>query len=223
MLSAEEQAAVTDAIARVQQRAADQLGPHRQTTHVIDFVAQLHQSVDKLARQVHESGRAVDCKAGCTHCCRARVEVTEPEIFHIARALKAGSVEALEARVSRLRHHQSAIAPDAPVRPVCAFLDNQLCSIYAVRPAACRKAHSLSVSHCERGAPEIPQHLDLTLGAEVLMRGTANAYRQVGLATTAQELCAAVLQALEDDTAETRWLEGETVFGPGASNRRAAP
>lgn len=70
-------------------------------------------------------------------------------------------------------------------------------------------------------AADIPQHLDLTLGAEVLMRGTANAYRQVGLATTAQELCAAVLQALEDDTAEARWLNGVSVFEPDKSNRRS--
>lgn len=221
MLSPDEQAAVADAIARVQQRAADHLATHRQADSAIRFVAQLHQAIDKLTRQVHESGRAVDCKAGCTHCCRARVEVTEPEIFNIVRMLKAGSTETLETRIRRLRHHQSATTSDAPARPDCAFLDNQLCAIYAVRPAACRKAHSLSVADCARMAADIPQHLDLTLGAEVLMRGTANAYRQVGLATTAQELCAAVLQALEDDTAEARWLNGESVFEPDKSNRRS--
>ena len=219
MLSPDEQVAVTDAIARVQQRAADHLASHRQADSVIQFVAQLHQAVDTLTQQALEAGRPIDCKAGCTYCCRARVEATEPEIFTIARSLKAGSAEALAARITRLQHHQAltAIDADATARPDCAFLDNQLCAIYEVRPAACRKAHSLSVADCQRGAAEIPQHLDLTLGAEVLMRGTANAYRQVGLVTTAQELCAAVLRVLADDTAEMRWLKGEPVFERGSS------
>jgi hypothetical protein len=44
------------------------------------------------------------------------------------------------------------------------------------------------------------------------MKGTAEAYCQVGLKTSAHELCKAVLQALTDETAEARWHNGEAVF-----------
>ena len=66
-----------------------------------------------------------------------------------------------------------------------------------MRPAACRKAHSLSAAHCAEQSPTIPQNLRLLVDAEALMAGTALAYRDQPLPASSHELNAAVLAALD--------------------------
>ena len=99
-------------------------------------------------------------------------------------------------------------------RQPCSFLVHDRCAIYSVRPAACRKAHSLSAAHCAEQSPTIPQNLRLLVDAEALMAGTALAYRDQPLPASAHELNAAVLAAL-DGTASPpagallRWYRGD--------------
>ena len=102
-------------------------------------------------------------------------------------------------------------------RKSCPFLKDRLCSIYQVRPAACRKAHSADVSQCEAHAPVIPQNLEIALNAEALLRGTSGAYRQRGFDASAHELVRAVLLALLDPSAQARWYNGEQVFESAAA------
>jgi hypothetical protein len=89
-----------------------------------------------------------------------------------------------------------------------------LCSIYQVRPAACRKAHSSDVTECEAHAPVIPQDREIALRAEALIIGTSGAYRQRGFDASSYELVRAVLIALRDPSAQARWYRGEPVFEP---------
>ena len=109
-------------------------------------------------------------------------------------------------------------------RQPCSFLVHDRCTIYSVRPAACRKAHSLSAAHCAEQSPTIPQNLRLLVDAEALMAGTALAYRDQPLPASAHELNAAVLAAL-DGTASPpagallRWYRGDD----GALARRSTP
>lgn len=216
MLSADEEVAFRASIAGVRRVAADALDRLHGPAAVVQFVANLHRSVDGVAQRAWQAGPVPDCRAGCAHCCSLRVEATEPEIFRIVRKLRelpAAEVAALVERL-RLRVLAKDRAPPGADRLDCSFLmQGSLCSIYEVRPAACRKAHSLSVAACAARADVIPQNLRLVLDAEALMVGTAEAYREVHLAASAHELLAAVLQALADPTAEARWYAGETVFG----------
>jgi hypothetical protein len=87
-----------------------------------------------------------------------------------------------------------------------------LCSIYQVRPAACRKAHSSDVAECEAHAPVIPQDREVALHAEALLIGTSDAYRQRGFDASSYELVRAVLIALSDPSVQARWYGGEQVF-----------
>jgi Fe-S-cluster containining protein len=205
MLSEEEQSASLEAIARVRESAAARLGSHRDVA--VDFVVNLHRAVDKVMQQ---PVTLTACRAGCACCCQVRVEATEPEIFRIARELRQRPPAQIAILVERLRNR--AVTAEATSRRDCAFLEDSLCSIYELRPAVCRRAHSLSAERCHSFAPEIPQDLDMLLRAGVLMMGTSEAYRQVGLPSSAHELCSAVLLALTDATAETRWLNGKAVF-----------
>ncbi len=202
-----------DAISRVQQRVVAGLHGVGESTRAVAFIANLHRGVDDVAARAAAGGLVPDCHAGCAHCCRVRVEATDPEVLHIARGLRQWPAPRKAAQVAALRAHVAAQAAAVPGASLyCSFLVDRQCSIYALRPAACRKAHSLAVEQCAAHAPQIPQNLKLLTEAEALMAGTAAAYEQARLPATAHELNAAVLAALTDDTAEARWYGGERVF-----------
>ena len=214
MLSANEKDAFLDSIKRVRDNTVKHLSAGKDVSFAINFVATLHRAVDKVAQQASVLGPKPECVARCTYCCYVRVEVTEPEIFRIARELKNRPLTQISVHLERLRKHVTAVQVKKPntQRMACAFLENNLCSIYEVRPAVCRKAHSLSVERCESFASEIPQNFEIILGAEALMKGSSDAYRQINLCSSSHELCSAVLLAMKDETAEARWYAGESVF-----------
>ena len=225
VLSAEEEAAFRASIAGVRRAAAAALEGLQGSANVVRFIAHLHRAVDEVTQRAWQAGPAPDCRAGCAHCCSLRVEATAPEVFRIARKLRVQPEAELAALVERLRLRVLAARSGLPGtrRLDCTFLaSGALCSIYEQRPAACRKAHSLSVAACEAHAAAIPQNLSLVLDAEALMVGTAEAYRDVHLAASAHELLEAILLALSDATAEARWAAGVDVFA-SASAAAGAP
>ncbi|MEO6853315.1 MAG: YkgJ family cysteine cluster protein [Rhodoferax sp.] len=211
-----EQAAFLQSVANVQQAALRQLQAQPGATAVVAFVRFMQQGVDQVVAAAQQQGVQLDCAAGCSHCCQAKVEAMAPEILLIAGAIAAGSAQQQAQTIARLQAHQAVQAEGAAPwsrQPACPFLVDQLCSIYALRPASCRKAHSQDVRACRSDAAQIPQSLQLVLQAEALQLGTAAAYRQHGLDAEPQELVQAVLQALHDPSAASRWLGGDPVFG----------
>ena len=211
MLTDDERTAFLQSIARVRQRAAQVLRQSQGADDTVAFIAQLHRGLDTVAEQARTTGPQPACQAGCAHCCHLRVEATEPEVFHIAKHLRAQPAEALADALSALHRHvtTAALNPTNPARQACSFLVDERCSIYPVRPAACRKAHSLSAQHCAEQSATIPQNLRLLVDAEALMAGTALAYRDQPLLASAHELNAAVLAALNDPAAQARWYQGD--------------
>lgn len=230
-LTEAEQAAFLQSIARVRSAAARALQAARSTAlqraaatgaeahktteaaaqAAVGFITQLHHGLDTVADHARTTGPQPACQAGCAHCCHLRVEATEPEVFHIAQHLRAQPPVALADTISALQRHAAtaALNPASPARQACSFLVNDRCSIYPVRPAACRKAHSLSAMHCADQSTTIPQNLRLLVDAEALMAGTALAYRDQPLPASAHELNAAVLAALTHATALHRWHQGD--------------
>lgn len=215
-LGADEHAAFLLSIENVQGAAARQLGGHPDQESVIAFVGHLQLGVDKVVGEHIQRGAKPDCKPGCSYCCRARVEALPAEIFRISRHLLQRPGSLLQPLMAGLQEQLSSARDPVPWkdRRACAFLERGLCSIYEVRPASCRKAHSLDVARCASGAAEIPENLGLVLDAEALMKGVSNAYQQLGLESSGVELAGAVLLALSDRTAEARWYRGERVFRP---------
>ena len=214
MLSPEEHAEFLLATETVRQAALRHLEAMRSVPHVIYFIASLQRGVDSVAQTVAAGGPQFACKAGCSHCCNVRVEALEPEVFQIARELKKLPAEKLGEITRRLQQHVAMVSgmPLAQQQSPCPFLENHLCTIYSVRPAVCRKAHSFEVAKCEEAGAEIPQSLALLLKAEALMQGTAAAYREVKLAASGHELGQAVLLALADAGTKSRWALGEPIF-----------
>lgn len=213
-LSQDEQAAFARSSVNVRVVALRQLRTIRDASSAIGFVSNLHRAVDKVVEEADGHGPAMDCRAGCSHCCTVRVEASEAEVFRIAGELKRRPAGEIDAVAGRLARRAAAGDNDGPPsgRTPCGFLDNHLCSIYEIRPAVCRKAHSLSVARCRDHAPQIPQNLGMHLSAHALIEGTSDAYREAALPASPQELCRAVLMALRDDSLEARWYRGESVF-----------
>jgi hypothetical protein len=208
MLTPEEAAAFHASIDRVARRAKSGLDRVQGAEGAVEFVVNLHRGIDQVADRAARDGPPPDCRAGCAHCCSVRVEATEPEVLRIVHWLRAQSPGIAAAALQALRQP----TPAGQRRP-CAFLaPGDVCAIYAVRPATCRKAHSLSVDACAAFEPTLPQNLRRVVDAEALMAGTSAAYRQCGLPSSAHELQSAVLTALEDDTAQARWFAGQAVF-----------
>ena len=97
---------------------------------------------------------AVACRAGCDHCCYQVVGVTPPEALAIAAELRRSLSPDALARVivhvneaaDRARGLDAAerFSPDHP----CTFLEAGRCTIYEVRPLACRGMNSLDAAEC---------------------------------------------------------------------------
>lgn len=192
-------------------QAAEATEPAAQAA--VDFIAQLHKGLDTVAEQARATGPQPACQAGCAHCCHLRVEATEPEVLRIAQHLHTLPDADQTTTLLRLQQHVAAASAGATRQP-CSFLVNDRCAIYSVRPAACRKAHSLSAAHCAEQSPTIPQNLRLLVDAEALMAGTALAYRDQPLPASAHELNAAVQAALggtplDAPSALLRWYRGD--------------
>lgn len=216
-LSEAEQSRLMASIGRVEQAVNKHLAPLGNSQAVIHWVRQLHSNVETVYDRHVSAGAAVKCSKGCGHCCHIRVEALPPEIFRIATHLQerwAHDPSDKAATLQRLADHPQAMASarSAQEQPACPFLVQQVCSIYEVRPAVCRKGHSLDVHACQTHAPTLPQSLPLLADAEALIQGTSRAYADQGLESGGHDLASGVWHALHDASAQPRWLAGEAVF-----------
>jgi Fe-S-cluster containining protein len=98
----------------------------------------------------------VACRAGCDHCCYQSVGATPPETLaiadHLRRTLSKAELAAVAAHVAEVhRRTQGLSAADrfSPDHP-CAFLRDGRCSIYEVRPLACRGMNAFDADQCSR-------------------------------------------------------------------------
>jgi hypothetical protein len=100
----------------------------------------------------------------------------------------------------------------------CPLLRDDLCLVYAARPATCRTAVSRDVAACERAFrlgsenEEIPTptfYIEMRAGYSLALAG---ALRRAGFPAAAYEYNAALNAALGAPDAEAAWLAGEDIF-----------
>ena len=207
MLSEQEAAALQNSAARVGERVQAELRARPGVEYALTFVENLHRSMDKTIRQANERGQPMECQAGCASCCSVRVEVSPVEALWLARQLRAWPEARQQALHQRLQQRLTLfeMTMETSPRRECVLLENNLCSVYAWRPASCRKAHSFSATACQSQAATIPQDLAITMAAEALQRGMAQGYRLAGLPSAPMELTAALQWALSCPDVEAAW------------------
>jgi Fe-S-cluster containining protein len=108
---------------------------------------------EQYLRRTEAKRGKLPCKKGCSHCCYMRVAVSEPEAQLIMKYVDSNNVQP----DLTLARAQLASLPDDSDEAVqntnagdwwyqhmptdvrrCMFLENEVCSIYSVRPLACR-------------------------------------------------------------------------------------
>jgi len=118
-------------------------------------------------QQAAEASQTISCRKGCANCCRMLVPLSAPEAFalreyiehlptdrrtHLLNRLRDTkdrlSREGLWSRLNEIAEASTAV-PDEELDPInrsyyalripCPYLENELCSIYEARPAACRE------------------------------------------------------------------------------------
>lgn len=103
--------------------------------------------VNELVDEAHagDHGRPITCSKGCSACCYIQVFITEDEAHLIASThnITKEKLDHWETQSRWSADPQSYCSHPLPKRR-CAFLKDNVCSIYEDRPAACRNQLSVS-------------------------------------------------------------------------------
>jgi Fe-S-cluster containining protein len=160
------------------------------------------------------------CQRGCATCCTLRVTATAPEVWLVARFLRAVAPR-LEARgidlwglVAEADAHTRGLGEVGRVtqRQRCAFIASGACVIYAVRPLACRGHASHDVNACTEAAAgqrfDVPVSVGHRRVRALVQNAMQSALREAGLAWGSYELNHALMLARAQPDAEAAWLAG---------------
>ena len=186
--------------------------------------ARVHLAVDTMmSRQPDVPGKPIACKAGCDYCCHYRVYAYAPEVLAIAAHVQQWPDLKRDALVTRLQAYVQATASMTSEQHEranlpCAFLEQHRCSVYEVRPVACRKHHSLSAETCRQVCehPEIGGDLERNAlrmqASDGVVVPWVLALRREGLDFARYELGAAALKSIENQAAGRRFRDGKSAF-----------
>ena len=193
-----------------------------------------HRSVDPLMDFVYSSLMAgaefiahvpIACGKGCSFCCKMWVDATPPEtLFTVKNMPPEQRQRAMEA-VERVCSQTSGVDffdRCGKVNPPCPLLDTEgACSVYEIRPVACRTLVSSNVDDCkatfidgsEEGFPSPQVWFTLRDSYNTALEG---ALIHQGLAYQAREWNDSLRIALTTPDAEAQWLSGADVFAAAA-------
>ena len=176
-------------------------------------------------QKIRQSQVPLACREGCSVCCCLRVDVFAHEVFLIARHIGTSfSVRETSDLLARLAAHSEKVLPLTPGEHatqniVCPLLQNNRCSIYPVRPHACRRHHSQDFAACQYtfDHPEdlvTPAAHDRELFQTLTeaMHQNIAAYARLGFDPTIYELGTALHEALLDPETPRHWQQREEAF-----------
>ena len=126
----------------------------------IELARNTYEFTDRSIRQVHadcHDGHRVACRSGCTYCCMVPVAASAPEVLAIATFVRERFDEERQSSLDqRVEANISAtegmdMSQRDRVRLDCPFLEAGQCTVYEVRPIACRGYSSYDVDGLQRG------------------------------------------------------------------------
>jgi Fe-S-cluster containining protein len=210
-------------------------------------LAAMAQAVHRLADEVWANVRGdveraagkrpqIACAAGCSACCSQQVAVAPVEAAAIAQYVTRHFTDEEDtALVARLRALDTltrgkTALERAHMREPCAFLVENRCSIYPVRPLRCRAVYSRDAGYCGWAAAhpdEAAAERRSRDGAgpcvvapvkimDAALVGLARACRTLGIDAESVELTAAARIALAVPGLEEFVANGEPVFAAAA-------
>lgn len=137
-------------------------------TAIVPLMRRLGEEAQALEEaRTLESGKTISCKKGCAACCRMMVPLSPPEAFALREFVHSLPAERQQRIAVRLAQSKSLLLAhglwhrllelgettqppdDDALEPInrdyyalrtpCPFLEDEACSIYEERPAACRE------------------------------------------------------------------------------------
>lgn len=171
-----------------------------------------------------EGQPAIACHKGCATCCTLRVTATAPEVLLIARYIRATAHLLGQAGIDLTQRVTDADAVTrglseaerVKLRRRCAYIHDGVCVIYQVRPLACRGHASYDKKACVEAAAgradAVPISEPHQVVRSIVQTSMQSALRDGGYAWGAYELNHALMIALRNPDAATRWLGGHDVF-----------
>jgi Fe-S-cluster containining protein len=164
----------------------------------------------------------IQCRSGCTFCCHQNVDVTIPEAILVALRLgdeadprRAATLEAAEMFTGL--DDEARIATGRP----CPMLVSERCSVYEVRPLACRSFTSPDAANCQTALDSLKGgkgviRADVYAVLQFLCNGeqaaTLGICRDLGLQAAIVDLTQTVAAIIRDPKLIERWAAGEQVF-----------
>jgi hypothetical protein len=162
----------------------------------------------------------IACGRGCSHCCHSPwVDARPPEVLFAAKSMSTEQRERAAGALKKSagQRHGKSLQERARAVVACPLLDDDKCGIYGARPCVCRSLVSTDADICRRtyleasGESFLSPGVWRTLGAaySVAFEG---ALLHAGLAAVTRSLADCLEIALQDPSAEARWLAGQDVF-----------
>ena len=181
----------------------------------------------------------IACKNGCSWCCYKQVEVSPLEVFAITNYIENRhekfEIDDLKFRLAELDKITNGLSPLSRLKETlpCAFLVDNSCSIYEVRPLACRGGNSIDADLCRRHVEDldsVEKEIELYGNPywihavpfkimHALRDGLTAGIKKFQLGQEQLELTAATLIALNAKSSLERWIRGEDVFTEGRINK----
>lgn len=187
--------------------------------------------VQRIAHEIVDSAsgsglvKGLACAKGCAFCCYMRVEVVAPEAFLIAdylrKRLRQDQISEVRSIAAKNwgRLAPLSFAARQKISMPCPLLQNGCCSVYPVRPMACRTYHSTDVGKCrsdfengtffERGDSFL---LGVRYSGLAVQSAVLTSFSKAGYDARTYDLNAALDRVLESSTAERRWKAKKKAF-----------
>jgi hypothetical protein len=212
------------------QQAIDAFKCIRTPSHRDRAVQRVNEKADELfAQTLDRTGAKLACQAGCSFCCHIKVDLSAHEVLVIADFVKRKiGGEELGVIAKRASENQELLKPlnveqQFMTNVPCPLLKDNHCSVYPVRPLACRRHHARSVDPC-RKAYEDPTNLASGNTLEPRLAGTMSLFslgqrkgiKTAGFDSRIYDINAALVEALESDRPNQRWLKGKPAFSDAA-------
>ncbi len=200
----------------------------------VELARRVNELTDRSIAQVHEAcqdGHEIACRSGCTYCCMFPVAASAPEVLaiaaHVRERFDKDRQAALDRRVGANISATEGMAMSRRdrVRLDCPFLEAGRCSVYEVRPVACRGYSSYSVEDCREDfehpgtGVDVPTNALRELVYGAIREGLAVACRSASVEHRLLELVRAYRIASDDPTLAETWRSRPEAFETATGER----
>jgi len=210
---------------------------------LLALVSKAIETMEALWGDLKDEAPVYACSKGCSYCCHQSVMVTAAETIYAAQFLHDNltAKEVLRLRdmvAARARRGDGLDNHDRMDKRIpCAFLMDNICSIYPVRPLQCRGGYSEDADYC-KSLLENREETQTSLrsgeieGKYVLLPkilydsaqvGMAGALVKDGMNSQPLDFNAAMAIALSDPNVAEKYLKGWPVFESARLHRRKGP